>query len=79
MKNWMITLKSVCDTCAGVPDTYRKIGKIDVLLACHACGGKKYVEKCITISSFSSVINAIQDGYNQSEITNMINAIKDGY
>ena len=52
MKNWMITLKSVCDTCAGVPDTYRKIGKIDVLLACHACGGKKYVEKCITISSF---------------------------
>ena len=79
MKNWMVTLKSVCDACAGVPDIHKKSGKIDVIIRCTVCGSKKYVEKCITISSFSSVINAIQDGYNQSEITNMINAIKDGY
>jgi excinuclease UvrABC ATPase subunit len=79
MKNWMITLKSVCDACAGVPDTHKKIGKINVLIKCEECHGLKYVEKAITLLSFTNIINTIQDGYSLLDITNIINNIKDGY
>jgi len=79
MKNWMVTLKSVCDACIGVPNTYKKLGKLNVLVTCSVCGGSKCVEKKITISSFASILNAVQDGYNSLQLTNMIDAIKDGY
>jgi hypothetical protein len=79
MLNWMITLKSVCDVCLGVPSSYHLIGKRKVAVVCNACKGKGHFEKTITLSDLVNIITDIQDGYTVSEITNVINNIKDGY
>jgi len=79
MKNWMITVKYLCDSCNGVPESYKHVGQNKVLMICKICGGNKYLEKTISILELINIISCSQDGYNILDIENMINAMRDGY
>jgi hypothetical protein len=79
MKNWMITIKYLCDICNGLPGSYKHVGQNKILIICKTCNGNKYIEKTISILELINIINSSQDGYNLLDLTNMINNMRDGY